>query len=139
MRWRFDLRHPSTTRLREWLETGEPAGVGEHVEQCERCANRLEHIDGDESIAPSLEPTAPLRQALSAALSPPDDLNERVLRGVARRSRVDEELRLFAGLLSIGIETARLMIETDVDQDRNHDERRNGDGSASSDEEDDPR
>ena len=137
MRRRFDLLHPSTKRLRAWLETGEPEGVGEHVAHCERCADRLEALDDDEPLVLSLEPSAPLRQALTAALSPPDDLSERVKRGVARRSRADEELQLFAGLFSIGIETARLMIDVDVDQDRNHDDNTNGDGTALSDEEDD--
>lgn len=139
MRWRFDLFHPSASRLREWLETGEPVGVGEHVEHCDKCADRLEHLDHDDPLVLSLEPSAPLRQALTAALNPPEDLSERVLKSVSRRSRVDEELQLFAGLFSIGFETARLMIDTDVDQDRNHDDHRNGDGPALPDEEDDLR
>lgn len=117
MRWRFDLLHPSNTRLRAWLETGEPDGVGEHVEQCERCADRLEQLDDDDVVVEGGTGGA-LGQALSSALSPPTDLRERVMRGVANRSRVDEELQLFAGLFSIGIETARLMIEPDVHQDR---------------------
>lgn len=126
MRWRFDLFHPSSSRLREWLETGEPAGVGEHVEHCDKCADRLEHLDDDDPLVLSLEPSAPLRQALTAALSPPEDLSQRVLQGVARRSRADEELQLFAGLFSIGIETARLMIDTDVRQDRSDEPSSNG-------------
>lgn len=137
MRWRFDLLHPSAGRLREWLETGEPEGVSEHVEHCERCADRLEHLANDDPIVLSLEPSAPLRQALSAALSPPDDLNERVLQGVSRRSRSGEELQLFAGLFSIGFETARLMIDTDVSQDRADDASQNGDRTQSPNEKDD--
>ena len=41
----LDFLHPSTTRLREWLETGESDRVATHVEQCERCADRLEQLD----------------------------------------------------------------------------------------------
>lgn len=126
MRWRFDLFHPSSSRLREWLETGEPVGVGEHVEHCDKCADRLEHLDEGDPLLLSLEPSAPLRQALTTAFSPPEDLNERVLRSVARRSRADEELQLFAGLFSIGIETARLMIDTDASQDRHDGEHLDG-------------
>ena len=126
MRWRFDFLHPSTSKLRVWLETGEPVGVGEHVEHCDRCADRLEHLEVDDPVSFSLEPPAPLRQMLSAALSPPEDLSERVLRSVERRGRREEELQLFAGLFSIGFETARLMIDTEVSQDHHGEPSSNG-------------
>lgn len=148
MRWRLDFLHPSTGRLRAWLETGEPEGVGEHVEHCERCADRLEQLDSVDELD-AADP-APLRQALAAALNPPDDLNERLLQGVANRNRAGEDLQLFAGLFSIGFETARLMIDTDVHQDRhdptqgsNGQDDQNGTGrhhadGRATDEEDDP-
>lgn len=106
---RFDFLHPSRQRLRTWLLTGEPDGVRLHVEQCERCAARLEEIDDMESAAPSGE-TAPLRQALGSLLAPPDDLNDRVVRNVERRSGISSDLELFAGLFAIGVQTAQLMV-----------------------------
>ena len=114
MKRRFDFWHPSKGRLRHWLETGDPAGVGDHVEQCERCANQLEQLDDG---VYDLDAPSPLRLALTAALTPPDDLNERVLHGVEVRRRADQELALFAGLFSIGMETAQLMIGSDHDHD----------------------
>lgn len=116
MRRGLDLRHPSNGRLREWLDTGEPAGVGEHVEQCERCADRLEAIDRENAPLP-LDGTSGLREALVEFVAPPADLGDRVRHGIERRSRAERELSLIAGLLSIGIETAQLMFDADVSDD----------------------
>lgn len=109
-RW-FDLWHPSSQRLRAWLETGEPDGVGDHVEQCDRCADRLVELDR-QSDEPD-GPTSSLRQALQTLFTPPDDLNERVLDGVEQRRHAGDDLRLLGEMLSIGIETAQLMLADD--------------------------
>jgi hypothetical protein len=114
MRW-LDFWHPSNHRLRVWLDTGGPAGVGEHVEQCERCADRLVEFDS-ELHADELEtPSSSLRQALTALLAPPDDLPQRVLDGVESRARGGDDLRLLGEMFSIGIETAQLMFVSDDD------------------------
>ena len=114
---RLDFWHPSNERLRTWLLTGEPNGVGVHVEQCERCAARLEQLDESEPVLLP-DDRSSLRQTLDALLAPPADLSDRVVHGVTARSGVDPELALLAGLFTIGVETARLMIEPDSGQDR---------------------
>lgn len=111
MRW-LDFWHPSNGRLREWLESGDPAGVGEHVEQCERCADRLVELDRDLYAD---EPDAPssLRHALTVLLAPPDDLPQRVIDGLESRARRGDDLWLLGEMFSIGIETAQLMFDSD--------------------------
>lgn len=123
---RRGLFHPSRSRLREWLDTGTPAGVGEHVEHCDTCADRLEEIDQADSALTTLDDSGPLRAALAELIAAPDDLTDRVLVGLDGRRRAERELALFAGLFSIGIETAQLMIEEpDVpnQHEQPHDER----------------
>lgn len=115
-RW-LGLWHPSKQRLHTWLLTGEPDGVGVHVERCERCAERLEALDETEPVF-DVDRPSPLRQALTSMFAPPDDLGDRVVEQVTRRSRGGDELALLAGLFSIGVETAQLMLEPDGGQDR---------------------
>lgn len=118
------LGHPSRSRLHEWLNTGAPRGVGDHIDQCERCADRLEAIDlEDEPVR--LDGSASLREVLGEIVAPPDDLGDRILHGIERRSRVERELSLITGLLSIGVETAQLMF--DADQPNGSASRRPGD------------
>jgi len=112
----FDLWHPSSNRLGVWLDTGDPSGVGEHVEQCERCADRLVELDGEPQTAESDTPSASLRQMLTTLLAPPDDLPQRILDGVESRRDGGDDLRLLGEMFSIGIETAQLMFLTDDDQ-----------------------
>ena len=109
MKRRFGLRHPSDRRLREWLDTDGPSGVSEHVEHCERCADRLIDLDRDLDAVES----ASLGQALVALLAPPDDLSQRVLDGVDARRQNEADLQLLAGLFSIGVETAQLLLSPD--------------------------
>ncbi len=107
------LGHPSRSRLQEWLNTGEPLGVGSHIEHCERCADRLEAIDLENEPL-RLDGSRSLRDALGELVAPPADLSGRILHGIERRSRADRELSLLAGLLSIGVDTARLMFDTNA-------------------------
>lgn len=107
------IRHPSKSKLTRWLDSGETGKIGEHVEHCERCADQLLMIDSDES-ADTNHPDRRARRArlaemLSAMYSAPDDLNDRVVEGVERRSKGERELALFAGLMAVGLETARLV------------------------------
>ncbi|MDJ0768608.1 MAG: hypothetical protein QNJ12_07425 [Ilumatobacter sp.] len=134
MRRRLGLFHPSTHRLRQWLATGAPEGVGDHVEQCERCADRLEELDDAELEAGDMPST--LQHVLASVLAPPDDLSERVLQGVAVRSRADEELRLLGSLFSIGVETAQLMLDPELGQDHQSSAHQGG-SDDSEDQEDD--
>lgn len=106
-------RHPSKSKLVHWLESGETGKVGDHVEQCERCADQLLVLDRDESTAEANPERRARRERLAEMLSAlytaPDDLNERVVDGVERRSKGERELALFAGLMAVGVDTARLV------------------------------
>lgn len=101
--------HPSQRRLRTWLETGMPASVGQHVERCEHCADRLERID-QELRAGRSAATRPLDEGLSTLFDVPTDLGERVVRGLERRAKAEQEIVLLAGLFAVGIDTARLLV-----------------------------
>jgi hypothetical protein len=124
MRRIFDVLHPSTDRLRRWLHTGEPAGVAEHVDQCDRCADRL--LELDSSDAGVEDRTNAFQSAFMEAIVPPPDLSQRVLSGVAKRQQTERDLALLAGLLSIGVETAQLVLDVDAgtgpDDERKEDE-----------------
>lgn len=116
MSWRFSLLHPTSGRLHRWLEQGDDDGVGLHVEHCFRCADRLEAFDREQPVV--VDRDVDLRVALSESLAPPDDLNDRVRRGVELRWHAERELALFAGLFAIGVETAQLMFGNDADEDQ---------------------
>jgi len=102
-------RHPSDARLLQWLDTGSPDKVAEHVETCERCAERLEHLDRQGEAHGG----AMLGDALVSLLSVPSGLGERVLRGVEQRGRAERELALFAGLMGLAVETGKLVVAPD--------------------------
>ncbi|HWL44804.1 MAG TPA: hypothetical protein VNQ73_17815 [Ilumatobacter sp.] len=99
-------RHPSDTALTRWLDTGGTANVAEHVETCERCAERLEQLDRA-GERPSFG------DALASLLAAPVDLGERVLLGIERRSRTEQELTLLTGLFGLAVETGKLVVAPD--------------------------
>lgn len=113
MRRISDLLHPSTARLRRWLDTGETSGVAEHVDHCDRCADRLLELDASD-VAVDRQGASTLQSAFLETIVPPPDLNQRVLTGVARRQQSERDLALLAGLFSIGVETAQLLLEGDA-------------------------
>ncbi|MFW2332595.1 hypothetical protein [Ilumatobacter sp.] len=123
MRRILDVLHPSTARLRRWLETGETTGVAEHVDQCDRCADRLLELDASDAVVEP-EVSSTLQSAFLETIVPPADLNERVLNGVAKRQRSERDLALLAGLFSIGVETAQLLLEGDAAAAREDDQRK---------------
>jgi hypothetical protein len=81
----------------QWLETGDPA-VESHVSTCDRCARLLE----DTTPAP-----ASFTDLLSAALTPPEDLQSRLAAGISRRLQTREDLRLLAELLGLPLYTVK--------------------------------
>lgn len=104
------LAHPRRKRLAAWLESGgRDESVTSHVEHCERCAALLEEMSEAEGH-PELVPDDELGEAIRDALSPPDDLEERVLRGIAERERTQREAALFFGLISLPKDAAELMM-----------------------------
>ena len=96
--------HPSTRRLRHWLDGGpdaEPA-VDEHVLTCDRCANRLEDL---------AHPLPELGSALSQSLSTPDDLVSRLGVRMNESIRNREDLALFFELMGVSFATVRTLME----------------------------
>lgn len=121
------LRHPSDAKLRHWLDTGEPDKVDAHLATCERCADRLEYLDGQAST-PGTRPGPSIGDALATLFSLPGDLGERVLQGVERRSRTERDLALLTGLMGLAVETGKLVVvpeEPDQRQPPRHSGNRN--------------
>ena len=56
--------HPSARKLEAWLRDGATDDVDAHVEDCDRCANRLEEL-----AAPVPELGPALRQTIPRAVS----------------------------------------------------------------------
>lgn len=103
------LFHPSNRRLRTWLDTGATRRVTQHVETCERCADRLEQLDQVERARTAGRGRMPIGDALRALLVTPDDLTLRVTDGLQTWRNGNQDLELFAELFSIGMDTARLV------------------------------
>ncbi|GEM_PF-4675131 len=107
------LLHPSTRRLREWLETppgAEPdAGVEEHVSHCERCADELEALDA--MTAEEAVETSEVELALQEVLAPPTGLEQRIEDRIEAALLARRDFKLLAGLMGVSIETARLLVE----------------------------
>jgi len=106
---RIELTHPRRSRLLAWLDTGADERVTEHVGQCDRCAQRLEELAAEPG-SPALDADIELGDAIRAAMAPPDDLNERVLRRIEARQLAERELSLFLGLIAIPRDAMDLMM-----------------------------
>ncbi len=101
MRW----IHPSSRKLRRWLDEGGPDEVDAHVAGCARCANRLEEL---------AVPMPELSAALSQTLHPPDDLVRRLGVRMTETMRTREDLQILLDLMGIPFGTVRnLMTEED--------------------------
>lgn len=100
-------RHPSTATLDAWLD-GDHADpdLDVHIGRCERCAAELErrHASSDHDDAEQH-----LADALEAALAVPDDLTDRLHRGVTDRLSNREVAEVVGELFGAGFETARLL------------------------------
>ncbi len=70
------------------------------------------------------EVSSTLQSAFLVTIVPPSDLNEHVLNGVAKRQQSERDLALLAGLFSIGVETAQLLLEGDAAAAREDDQRK---------------
>ncbi len=128
---RLGILHPSRRRLLAWLEhddgvasnAGDLDAVNDHVEQCERCATRLEDLSSgaDEPAEFAEELGAALRQVYE----PPPGINDRVMKKIDERERADREISLFLGLFAIATDTADLMLPDDSPGSNNGGDRRN--------------
>lgn len=111
---RLSFAHPSRQRLLAWLDaTDESSGITEHVEQCDRCAARIEElVDQADDQEPSTMTS--LGEALSVAYEPPDDINDRVMEKIAQRRLADREMNLLLGLFSIPKDAVELLLPPDT-------------------------
>lgn len=130
---RRHLFHPRRRRLLEWMEAEEVSSADRltaHLETCSRCARRLDELVlGDAEmgrtagvVAPSGETDERLggfAAAVRDAWSVPDELPVRIHRAIDRRARVDRELDLLLGLVSISKDTAELLLPSDEDEKEN--------------------
>ena len=140
---RLTLAHPSQKRLREWLQHGAPESGGArgarvddavtaHVEQCERCADRLVAMAFADDDIDEQPLSGDLKVALREAFEPPADINTRVLHAIDERQRADNEASLVFGLFSIATDIADLLLPDANRRRTPEDEASTGDGEDSS-------
>ena len=101
------FRHPSGKRLAHWLE-GELPELDDHIDTCERCANRLEQ---------QANPGPGLSEALRRALAPPTDLAPRLTSGIANKMQTRQDLQTIADLMGLPIHTARALNADNTERD----------------------
>lgn len=93
--------HPSRKRLEAWL-AGTAPELDDHVDTCERCADRLEAL---------ASPGPSLGDALRRALAPPSGLAPRLTSGIARKMQTRQDLSTVVDLMGLPIHTARALSE----------------------------
>lgn len=91
--------HPSKRRLRSWLEEGD-ARLDAHIDGCTRCAAKLEDLS---------QPTVSLAEALHSMLAPPDDLQDKLRVGIARKLDARADLELLGEMFSIPYRTVQAL------------------------------
>lgn len=99
--------HPNRKRLAAWAEGGE-SDLDRHVENCLRCAARIESLDE--------APDRDLRSALRHVLAAPEDLNPRLREGIVRKLDGRGDMSLIGDLLGLPYQTAKIISQgTDLD------------------------
>lgn len=109
-------RHPNRQQLTSWLN-GDHDHLDEHIDSCEKCANRLGDLDTRVPSPGNLDNVeairAELRPALLTLLEPPEDLHERINERITKRLQDRSDADLFGSLLSIPIEAGRVFLDRD--------------------------
>lgn len=105
-------RHPSADLLRRWLTTdadaeAEMPDVTAHVDDCERCAAKLEQLDS--GTAEGFDPSA-IASALLSLLAPPEGLSARVEGRVIDRLSSRQMVVVLGDLFGAGLETSKLLL-----------------------------
>ncbi|MCP3991511.1 MAG: hypothetical protein GY724_20730 [Actinomycetia bacterium] len=101
------FRHPRTAALQQWLSGAVDDDVEKHVGTCQHCATVLEELDAREEVT--------IGHALAEALAPPEDLTERLVAGVNAKLSSRQVVGVVADLFGAGIETTRLLLIEDTD------------------------
>ena len=111
-------QHPSNKLLSSWLD-GEIdlEDYDEHINSCNRCASRLDKLTARISLDNVTPLSEKFRPALMAVLQPPEDLHERISARIAKRLQERDDITLFGSMLSIPVETSRVVIEPKIIED----------------------
>ena len=110
-------KHPSKQLLSSWLDgEAELEEHDEHINSCSRCAARLEKLSESrlDNVVPMSEQ---FRPALLAVLQPPEDLHERISARIADRLQERDDMTLFGSMLSVPVETTRIVTEPKIIED----------------------
>ena len=122
MAW-LAFAHPSRQRLLAWLDaTDESSGITEHVDQCERCAARIEEL-AEQPGLDDTQLTNSLGDALRVVYEPPEGINARVLEKIRQRQLADREMNVLFGLFSIPKDTVELLLPAETNEEASRDER----------------
>ncbi len=120
---RLAFAHPSRQRLLAWLDAiDESSGITEHVDQCDRCASRIEELADQPDPQGSATATS-LGDALRAAYEPPEGINDRVMEKIRQRQLADREMNVLLGLFAIPKDAVTLMLPSDADEEPSRDDR----------------
>ena len=111
-------QHPSNKLLSSWLDGDiDLEEHDEHINSCNRCAARLEKLTAQiplDNVTPLSEQ---FRPALMAVLQPPEDLHERISARISERLQERDDMTLFGSMLSVPVETSRIVIEPKIIED----------------------
>lgn len=114
-------RHPSRRRLREWFDLDASApnsdfeAIGSHLDHCERCAQTLEDLSNENNEAVEFDER--IGAVLREVYSPPEGIDDRVMKTLNDRQRSERDLNLFLGLFGLAGDTADLMLSRDDEPD----------------------
>lgn len=98
--------HPNNKRLLAWAN-GHEAELDDHVENCLRCAARIEALD---------EELGDVESALRHVLATPSGLRPRLREGIGRKLEGRGDLSLIGDLLGLPYQTVRVISQgTDID------------------------
>lgn len=92
--------HPSNARLSRWAH-GEEPGLDDHVENCLRCATRIENFDEENAGGVNF--------ALMQILKPPAELRPRIHEGIQRKLAERGDMSLIGDLIGLPYQTARVL------------------------------
>ncbi|MCB0972987.1 MAG: hypothetical protein KDB86_00355 [Actinobacteria bacterium] len=97
------ITHPSPKQIRSWSDAGAPLGdrIGRHIDQCDRCASRLEDIAAIGST---------VGDVLRAALAAPAGLAERTEKALERRRPDRESMAVAFDFFGAATDTAKVIL-----------------------------
>lgn len=99
------MSHPSDQQVRQWLDTGVPRELDAHIGACDQCTALADRLS-----------TETIADRFRRFLAPPDDFEGRIAWRVEMALSRWEALEVMAGMFSIGLQTAGLMIGDGPDE-----------------------